>query len=199
MYKKEQFKNCQFNPLEEGVMVELYPQLVELVDMDKIDADIDSILRYVIILYDPNSPVVKNEKDFPRRRELAFELSCISEEGLVAAMCAHVHDYLPELVVSYLKRFPRSKEYAVICAMEYTFWESIKKLFEPIAGKDSKSELESVQKKSSIKDEIDKDIDRLESYYRRFFAGDEELEKRAKHGFKPEDMNKALQAKINGK
>lgn len=48
---------------------------------------------------------------------------------------------------------------------------------EPISGKNNKEELEAVQKKATIKDEIEKDIRRIESLQRTFFGEDEDLSK----------------------
>lgn len=193
IYKKSDFSKCVFSPLTDGRMLESYPVLNEILNPDWLDDTTDQILRYVIALYDPASPLLRNEKDFVHRRDIAMQVAVIEDEDLRVQVCSHTHNYLAELVVKYLQRFAKSKEFAAICAMEYTFWESVQELFKPISGKDTKQVLESVQKKSAIKDEIDKDIDRLELYYKKFFSGDEELEKRAKSKFKPEDINKMLQ------
>ena len=66
---------------------------------------------------------------------------------------------------------------------------------EPINGKDSKQELEAVQKKSAIKDELDKDIARLDKYYKAYFGDDEVLETRAKTKWTAEGMSKAIKEK----
>jgi hypothetical protein len=60
---------------------------------------------------------------------------------------------------------------------------------DPIIEQDSESALKAVEKKSKIKDDIDKDIKRLEGYYRTFFGDDDALEKKVrKRGFTPEKI-----------
>jgi hypothetical protein len=192
-YKEEHFKNCQFSPLAKGKMIEQYSRLASIIEPEwNEDPDLDNLIRYVIVMYDPDSPVYKAERDITRRRDLAFDLAGVDDEAKRLMIATHTHNFLPDLIVKYLMQFPRSKEWAMICAMEYTFWESIHKLFEPISGKTSKDELESVQKKATIKDELEKDSERLESHYKKFFGGDEEIIGKTKLLYKPENMFKKV-------
>ena len=87
-------------------------------------------------------------------------------------------------------RFSKSKEYAAIVVIENCFWESTKKLLEPIEGKSSKEQLDAVQKKSALKDELDKDIIRIDKLYKSFFGEDVELEKKGKLKITPENIAK---------
>jgi len=187
MYKEKDFNGCVFNPLCNGSLLDVYPRLSEIVpEALWADQQLDNILRFLIVMYDPNSPLIRNEKDLKYRRAKAFELCGIHDEGLQTALETHTHYYFPKLVFEYLKRFGKSKEWAVIAALEYCFWESIYKLISPISGDNSKIELDAVQKKEVIKDGVDKDIKRLEQYYKQFFGGDEVLEKKVKKRISPE-------------
>lgn len=152
------------------------------------DGNLEGICRYMIMVYDPKSPLVQNEKDLNYRKGVAAELSGLNTEDdeLMISIYTCTHDFVAEIITKYLIRFAKSKEWAAIVVFEHCFWESVKKLMEPITGKDSKAELESVQKKSAIKDEIDKDIKRLEVYYKTFFGEDDDLEKKAKRRVSPE-------------
>lgn len=169
MYTKKSFHACQFNPLCEGPILDEYPQLKMLFVRTADNAD--SLLRYIIMVYDPKSPMVTGERDVNKRKELAAKMASLPDD--------FDYFFMPEIVTEYLKTFSRSKEWAAICALEFKFWESITKLMQPIKpGKDIE-ELQAVQKKATISEEIEKDIRRLESYYRTFYGEDEMLVKKA--------------------
>lgn len=185
-YKQTDFNNCQFNPLVVTVLLDAYPKLGEIIDAEWYDDDLDGILRYMIMVYDPKSPLISYERDLNYRKDIAVQLAKLGDETLAAAVINSTHKYSPALFIKYLMRFARSKEWAAICAFESSFWESIKEVIEPISGKNSKEKLESVQKKAAIKEEIEKDIKRLDALYRTFFGEDEELQLKSKRRLTPE-------------
>lgn len=185
-YKQADFKSCQFNPLTDQGMLDAYPKLGEIIDAEWHDDNLDCILRYMIMVYDPKSPLIAYERDLNYRKDTAILLAKIEDEITAAAVVNSTHTYSPVLFIKYLMRFARSKEWAAICAFESSFWESIKEVIEPISGKTSKEKLDSVQKKAAIKEEIEKDIRRLDQLYRTFFGEDDELQLKAKRRLTPE-------------
>jgi hypothetical protein len=195
-YKKNDFNGCMFNPLTDGEnMLSAYERLNEIVLPEWLDADTDSIIRFIICVYDPKSPLFLTERDLNYRKGIAAELSGfdMQDSELLNSVYTCTHSYFVELTMRFLTRFIKSKEFAAIVIVENCFWESCQKLMEPISGKNSKEELEAVQKKSVIKDELDKDILRLDRYYKAFYGEDLELETRAKSKMTPEAMAKRLQ------
>lgn len=184
-YKQKEFNNCQFNPLTELAMVNAYPLLSEIIEPEWCDEYLDSILRYMIMVYDPKSPLVINERDLNYRKSVAIELAHIDQD-IVEAIIHSVHKYCPKLIFQFLKRFLRSREWAAIFAIETAYWESIKEVVEPISGKNSREKLDSVQRKSLIKQEIIEDIKRLTDLYSKFFGDDEELQNKNKRRLTPE-------------
>lgn len=187
IYKKEDFKYCQFNPLLEGSLLKAYPKLKEIVDQDWQDEHLDKILRYIIMVYDPKSPLI-NERDLNRRKSIALELARIDDELLSEALITSVHIYFPDLTGKFLKKFVRSMEWAAICAVTTAYWESITEMMKPIHGKSSREILDAVQKKAAIKDEIVKDIERLNKLSSAFYGGDEELQARTRKKLTPETV-----------
>lgn len=191
-YTKQEFERCTFNPMVEGSMLHEYPRLNEIVKLEWVDQDLDAILRYAICLYDPKSPIVQNERDLNYRRGVAAELAGIDDEEFQTLLYTHTHKYAPELIIKYLMRFPKSKEWMAICCFEFKFYEAAKMMLTPIQGKETKSELESVQKKSLIADELEKDIKRIDVLYKSFFGGDDDLEKKVKRKLTPESISNAF-------
>ena len=203
-YLEKDFKGCIVNPLQKN-LVENNPKLKRIIpdvlyikneegeiqELIVSKNEAENILRYIIVMYDPKSPVTRAEKDLMKRKELAATVSGLKDtDDYLEQIFSCSHPLIVPLAVSYLMDFVKSKEWAAICAFESTFWESIKKLMEPINGKDSKAELESVEKKSKIKNEVDADILRLEQYYLKFFGDDKALEEKAKPKLTPEGMAK---------
>lgn len=185
-YKKQDFAGCQFNPLVEEKMIEAYPKLCEIIVTDWLDEHIDQILRYAVMVYDPKSPIVSNERDINHRKGVAAQLVGLEGDDICEFLFNSTHRYSTDLIVRYLIRFVRSKEWAAICAFEMAYTESIKEVIEPISGKSSKERLDSVQKKAAVKEEIIKDIERLDKLYRAFFGEDDDLQNKAKRRLTPE-------------
>lgn len=203
-YSVKEFGGCMFNPLVSEPMVTKYPRLLDIINPDWNTEHLDLLIRFMICVYDPKSPMVINERDLNQRKGLAAEIVGLntSDEELITSIYSFTYDFgeksaplgegFVDLVIRFLMRFIKSKEYAAIVIVENCFWESAKKLMEPITGKNSKEELEAVQKKSAIKDELDKDIFRLDKYHKAFFSDDTELEVKAKSKMTPEAMAKKL-------
>lgn len=191
-YKEADFSGCMFNPLCKEKMLVKYPRLGEIVLPEWKDKDTDNIIRFIICAYDPKSPLFITERDLNYRKGISADLSGfdMNDEEFLNSIYNCTHIYFVELVMRFLTRFIKSKEFAAIIIVENCFWESAKKLMEPISGKNSKEELEAVQKKSAIKDELDKDIARLDKYYKSFFGDDDSLEAKAKTRITPESVAK---------
>jgi len=206
VYRESSFSNCMFNPLVKGKMLKEYPRLTEIISTDWNDNHIDELIRYIICVYDPKSPLAIQERDLNYRKGVAADLAGMDmddKEFLQSVFSCSLSltslpieeilngksgDCISDLIMRFLMRFIKSKEWAAIVIVENCFWESAKKLMEPITGKDSKQELEAVQKKSAIKDELDKDIARLDKYYKSFFNEDDDLELMAKKRVTPESV-----------
>ena len=170
-------------------MIEAYQELCEIVPKEiAVSPFFDKVIRFIIMVYDSRSGLVINERDINHRKNKAAKLIELDllDEAVVQEIMTFSNTAVLEFTVKYLQRFSRSKEWAAICALEYKYWESIQKLMQPIQGIKDIEELQAVQKKATIADEIDKDIRRLESYYRIFFGDDEELSKKAQKRISPE-------------
>lgn len=190
-YNQKSFDACTFHPLKDGKLLNEYPILGEIVQPEwRMDPNIDSIVRYTIMVYDPKSALVIGERDLSYRKGIAAELAGfdMEQEEFMNAIYTCAYPNLVEFTIKYLMRFVRSKEWAAICAIEFKYWEEIRQTMTPITGKSSKEELEAVQKKAVIAQEIDNDIKRLDNYYAAFFGEDDELQRKATKRMTPELM-----------
>ncbi|HEV3223856.1 MAG TPA: hypothetical protein VGZ90_13300 [Puia sp.] len=180
-YPKKMFNACVFNPLTENPMLQEYPRLSEIVAPEWADDPyLDNLLRFVVMVYDPKSPLVINERDLNYRKGIAAELAMFNmeEEEVLQSIYNQNHPFIADLITKYLMRFAKSKEFAAICAIDFKYWESIKRLMIPISEGKDKDVLSAVQIKAAISEELDKDIQRLDSYTNKFFGEDTELVKK---------------------
>lgn len=190
-YVESNFKGCQFNPLAGRPLLEVFPVLEEIIAEEmRQSEDLDGLLRYIIMVYDPKSPLVNNERDLNFRKGIAAELSGLPiDADRIQAVYACTYPGLAELICKFLVRFIKSKEWAAICAYEYKFWEAIRLLMQPIAtDKSDREQLDAANKKDVLSASIDEGLTKLDAYYRSFFGEDDQLEKRAKKRVSPELM-----------
>lgn len=180
-YKQDDFRLCQFNPLADQPMLTAFPLLSDAMKSEWLyEEKIDQLIRYVILVYDPKSPLFTDERDLNRRKRLALDMIEIAEEEMQEKWIRHDYEFIAELITNFLSRFLKSREYAMLQAIEFKFWESIKLTMQSISGKNSKEELEALQKKSIAADEMDKDIKRLDALHKQYFMDDADLIRKVK-------------------
>lgn len=192
MYTEDDFKRCMFNPMVTKPMLKAHPRLAEIVlpDWAK-QTNFDNIIRYVIMTYDPQSPLISNERDLNYRKGVAADLAGFdtTDEEAMQSIYDCSNKVVLDFILKYLMRFVRSREWGAIVATEYKYWEAIKLLLVPIKGDGDKAQLEAAQKKEVLSDSIDTGIKRIENYYKLFFGEDEKLEKQAKTRITPEGIS----------
>lgn len=231
-YTTNQFNACAINPLVGGDLLLKHPHLYEVFEPDWIeDTHFDRILRYIVCVYDPKSPLVAMERDLVRRKDAAIQLLDIEdelaeqlkaynygtskqaapvpkksskkkkdldfdpiEEELQAEADALIDvpdPWLSDMIFCYLKGVVKSRQWLTICALEFSFYENLRLLMQPIKDGKDKEVLEAVQKKNAIKGEIENDVNRLDLYCNKFF-GDSTVEElvQKKKRFTPEGMVK---------
>lgn len=185
-YKKEQFDRCVFNPLGLEAIVDRAAEII-LPEWHE-DPNLEKICRYIILVYDPKSPLVVDERDLLYRKQQAAELACLdlNDEETMERIYSFENEVALNFVVRYLTRYVKSKEWSAIVAIEFKYWESIKRLLTPISDGKDRDVLMAVQIKSQITEEVEKDIIRLDNLYKTFFGEDDVLERKAKKRVSPE-------------
>lgn len=194
-YSEKDFQSCEFNPFSKLPMLERYPRIKEIVDAEWISeyaASIDNILRFVVIVYDKNSPLRQNERDSLRRKNIAYDLAGFDrlENGEPDEVIVNeTHPIIFMITVRYLAKFIKSKEYAALCAFEFKYYENIMELMTPIKGDTNAERLEAAKKKSVISEEIVKDIKIIDDLWLGFFGEKTLVEKVKAKKFIPEMMH----------
>jgi len=192
---KPDCSQMRFDPTCSQTMLSKYPELKGIVVGEDYNisaqhnaSEVDALLRYVILCYDPSSPIYLNEPDLIYRQKQSADIAGIKKNeeyrNLVWSMSL---DGFDGLLVSYLQRFVKNKEWAAIVAFEANYWESIRLLTKAIkidSDLKDKEILDALQKKSLIKNELESDRDKIELWQQKFAGKDPNImrviKKRAK-------------------
>lgn len=192
MYDLKDFKGCVFNPLVSEKMLDLYPLLSTIIEKDwKSEPLLDKIIRFIILNYDTNSPLRKNERDSIRRKNIAYDLAGFERSAIgegLPEILNETHELCFQITVKYLAKFVKDKEYAALCAFEFKYYENILELMTPIKGDTNAERLEAAKKKSVISEEIIKDIKVIDDLWHSFFGEKILVEKVRTKKFIPEMM-----------
>lgn len=185
-YSSEMFKNCSFSPFEEYPL-KVYPNLKKMVVKDKYDPDEDElhvslpenkVIRYILALYDPKSPLIKGEQNLMRRKEIAAEIAGFDMEKddvMLAILFEYKYDHVVEMVQNFLKDFVKSMDWALLVSLEQTFWEFQGRLMQPIDRADKDKDLMSaVQTKTKMATDIADIQEKYKTALSKFY-GDEEV------------------------
>lgn len=172
-YKSQHFSRCIFNPMEKN-MLDKYPVLKNLTLKEE-------LIKYVIALYDPNSPLVLQHRDIKMRKQIAARFAgydIVLESAKLTDMYTLKDDETREVVVRFLKKFAFPREWYMICANEQTFYEYGERLMEPITKSDrgDKDEMTAIAIKSKLSQDMEVIHERIDKGYKRMFSDDEEID-----------------------
>lgn len=188
-YEEKDFSKCFFNPLVKDPF-KAYPNLTGL--LPKNGTLTEGAIRYCLALYDPKSPVVRDNPDMTSRKMAAAELAGFDlqkETTAVDALYTCSLEPFREFIINFLKNVVQSRTWASIQADEQVFWEFIQRQFKPITEESDKNDVDAHEKKLKIargKEDISALIDQN---WNKLLGDDEDLKKKTKRQtFSPESM-----------
>lgn len=170
-YTKKDFERCLFNPFEK-----VSPRLKELSEDEK-------LLKYVVALYDPQSPLFKDYPELAIRKQTAALVAgydVIIDNEYLESLYACNNDEETEVVINFLK-IVQNRIWAMIVSIEQTIWEYNLRLLSPISKGESdkdKDLVSAVNMKSKMAEDLGIMNDRLDGYLKKFY-GDDRLEEKA--------------------
>lgn len=196
MYTDKQFDKCFFNPLEKNLL-NTYPRLQELIPLeyeedDPLTGEGEKLLRYILALYDPKSPVVKDNPDLTQRKIEAAKLAgynIVKDEKKLETIYACDSDYMVSIIVLFLRTIVKSRVWASIQADEQVFWEFIARLYKPISEESDKDDINAGEKKIKLSQGKETISVQIESNWGKLLGDDDDLKKKVKkQDFSPEAM-----------
>lgn len=196
---KKDFKALKYNTIfqvEKNLLEtikELRPYHVLLSHQgDPKRADLDKMVRYIMVLYDKRSPIIKQITNIGQRKNEAalvagYDLKL--DADLLEGLFDFIDTDLQILALQFLKD-QNDMYWSMIVSNEQTFWEYQRALnarVEVFTG--DKQKMDALNIKSKLMDECDRITERVEIYYLKVF-GDGEAQVKAKEarGFTPEQM-----------
>lgn len=174
-YTEKDFQRCVFNPLGKKRLTETdLTNILEGAPPEDIHRR-ESLLRYIVAMYDSASPLVKNEPDLVKRKVVAAQLSEIKDDQFSEDLFANKIDYATRAMNEYMRLYGQNRLWAMIVSETQRFWEYNYRLMKPVDGDRDKEILASLDVKTKLAEELDKMNDRLDSYYKRLYGEDQEL------------------------
>lgn len=174
IFNKEDFEGMLFNPFKVSNIMRKYPKLKMFKTF--VGAD-NNLIKYVLYMYDLNTPLKEQFPDLKIRKEQAAVLSGYDLEkdnevlkGIFFFTNTKVISMCDELL-----RKQNNRVWSMIVSNEQTFFEYQTKLLSPVDGDRDKDILQALQIKSKIMDDLNTINDRLESYYMKLYGEDQEL------------------------
>lgn len=175
MIPEKDFSKLEFNPLVKGKVLDKYPKLRATIG----DAD-DKMVRYVILMYDINSPLKSHYPELNKRKEFAADLAGYNvSDDLTSIFDFKLEDKpneeLLDITMKYLK-YQNNMVWQMIISNEQAFNEYNRRVMMPVDGNRDKDILQAVEIKTKIMESMDVIYQRIQRYTKEMFGGDESLE-----------------------
>lgn len=194
MIPEKEFLNLEFNPTVKKPLTTVYPKLKSIVG----DVD-DKVLRYVVLMYDINSPLRNSYPELGKRKEFAADLAGydLVEDDVTELFEFRVkvgEDYEPnddllDMIIKYLK-YQNNWVWSMIVSNEQAFYEYNRRVMMPVDGAKDKDILQAINIKTQIMSSQDDIYQRLQRYFKDLSGGDGELEEvlTKRKRIRPEDI-----------
>jgi len=179
IFNKEDFDGMLFNPFKVKSLLRKYPKLKMFKTFIGVD---EKLVKYVLFMYDHNTPLKEQFPDLKIRKEQAAVLSGYNleeDEVELNNIFFFTNTVIVGMVSEFLKK-QNNRIWSMIVSNEQTFYEYQTKLLRPVDGDRDKDILQALQIKSKIMDDLNTINDRLESYYMKLYGEDQELLKTIK-------------------
>lgn len=188
------YSRMEFNPSVEGDLKKVYPKLEKI--MKGVS---DKVARYIILMYDKNSPLRDFYRDLNKRKQGACEQAGIKYDSELGEAVRTFRkerktqrktkdgDYVDgktfiepdEDMLNAITEFliyQNDRVWVMIITNENAFYEYQKKIMAEVGGEIDKDQLTAVNTKTKIMEAMDAIHNRLEGYYRQMSGDDKDIE-----------------------
>lgn len=176
MITDKELSKIEFNPTIKKEMLSAYPKLKEIIRSGD-----DRMIRYVILMYDINSPLRHHYPELGKRKEFAASMAGydLNKEDVTSLFDFKIndepHEELLDMIIKFLK-YQNNWVWSMIVSNEQAFYEYNRRVMMPVEGSRDKDILQAINIKTQIMISQDEIYQRLQKYYRDLSGGDDQLE-----------------------
>ena len=181
MIDEKEFSKIEFNPVDKKPLTTVYPKLKEIVG--SVD---DKQLRYIVLMYDINSPLRNHYPDLAKRKEFAADLAGfdLMKDDVTTLFEFRIKndqdEYVPDEefldIISKYLRYQNNWVWSMIVSNSEAFYEYNRRVMMPVDGARDKDILQAINIKTQIMTSQDEIYQRLQKYYKDLSGGDGQLE-----------------------
>jgi hypothetical protein len=191
-YSLDSFKNCLFNPLVKN-LTEKYSTLLPLLPKGE---NGERVLRYILLIYDPKSPLIKDIRNIKARKQESARLAGFDlqkDSDFLDDLFSFKNKEAAAKAVLFLKEFIHNRTWSMIVSHEQTFYEYNERLMKPVdddGDAKEKDVMATIVLKSKLVQDL-KDIhSTLKEYYKEMFEDDDLRDKVINKRISPETMSR---------
>lgn len=186
MIPDKDYSQMEFNPLIKRKLLTEYPKLSQIIG----ERD-DKMIRYVLLMYDQNSPLRKYYPDVNKRKDFAAAIAGydadkdISKIENLKTLTENVttedgqkvvpYEELLESISTYMT-YQNSRLWTMIVTNEQSFYEYQRRIMAEVGGEADKDALSAITIKTKLLEAMDDIHKRLDRYYSELTGGDQDLE-----------------------
>lgn len=189
MITKQKFGKLKF-PLydlkDESDLLSHLPELGKHPEFKKIPKNRrDAVIKYLILLYDPQSHLLKEYHDIRERKEAALVLANIPKWGTdyadyVDKMVGLKDPIILNAIMCLLVKVYHNRKYAEWQTLQQELEEYTKRRLDPISDDSDKDEMMAMERKAKLRVECHNINELLDGMEKDIFGNDEELTEIAK-------------------
>jgi hypothetical protein len=146
------------------------------------EADRNYIIRYIILLYDKGTPLIRRYEKLDKRKVEAALIAGFEtkkdgsfKDDKIKLILENKEDKVLEMITQYVASLG-DRRYALIVANEHVFYKNLESLFKTASYPDDhKKELDALVTQDKILEMNEKIDARLQANYRAMFGEDEDL------------------------
>lgn len=195
MISDKEYKRMEFNPVVKKSLTVEYPKLKGILG----EGD-DRMMRYVLLMYDMNSPLREYYPELDKRKQFAASMAGydLDKEDVTELFDFKVKgedgEYTPNehfinMIMAYLK-YQNNWVWSMIVSNSEAFYEFNKRVMMPVDGARDKDILQAINIKTQIMESQDQVYQRLQKYYRELTGDDQEIEEIIKRKrIRPENID----------
>lgn len=196
MFTESDFKNLTFNihKAKSGTLPTSIPDMKVLNTWWNTNRnDKDKVIRYIVLLYDRSSPLVRRFSNLDtRKREAAMLAGFNPEDPSLKSYKDFQDQEFADMVVEFLI-YQNNYTWTMLVSNEQTFYEFQKTLLQESSMiRNDKDKINAIASKSKLMEESDKIVERINAYYKQIFVDDKLVESAKRVASSPEEMAKMI-------